>query len=685
MLKNMVTKEKNKHKKVAYPLFERLHCYQAYSYGGILMAWDNELDKESAAYKFAADDSKIIRVVAGPGTGKSYGLKRRVARLLEQGQDPQRILAVTFTRTAAQDLKNEIHSIGITGADEVVAKTLHSFCFGVLNKRNIIERTGRVPRPILDFEQKPMLYDVSNLFGSIKEKQNRLLAFESAWARLQSEEPGFPLDETDRAFEKEVKKWLKTHKSMLFGEMIIETFHFLRNNPMCTERQEFDHILVDEYQDLNKAEQAVIDLLASNCNLAIIGDDDQSIYSFKYANPEGIREFPQTHPGCNAIDFDSCRRCPQKVVAMASRLISHNTNRTLGDLHAFKKNQDGIVKIIQWESLDAEIKGICKIVSQEIENESIRPEDVLILSPVRKIGYRVRDELVKSGINAKSYFRESAIISDDLKFNFELLALLANPKDMVALRYLLGSGNQTCCSASYKYLYSFAEENEMTTLDALEKHIAGDLSIPHISSLVSRYNTIKEKIAELQHAAQMDINLFIDLLATNKPENCDFRNILSEAIDSTSIDREENVTGWFHDIYSHAIEKISFPEDTSEHDHVRIMSFHASKGLSAKYVIVMSAIDELIPRINTDSAVGIDRQIEEQRRLFYVAITRCKSSSKDYPGTLIISSFTGLPGNEALEISIPTRNAYYWREVSASRFIRDFEETAPQTIQGAQL
>lgn len=109
------------------------------------------------------------------------------------------------------------------------------------------------------------------------------------------------------------------------------------------------------------------------------------------------------------------------------------------------------------------------------------------------------------------------------------------------------------------------------------------------------------------------------------------------------------------------------------------MSLHASKGLSAKYVIVMSAIDELIPRIDKDSDVSIEKQIEEQRRLFYVAVTRCKSSGEGYPGTLIISSFVGLPGNEALGIGIGA-SAYSRRDVSATRFIREFEETAPATI-----
>lgn len=211
------------------------------------MAWNDGLDPESSAFKFAADNSRIIRVVAGPGTGKSFGLRRRVARLIEEGQDPRKILAVTFTRTAAQDLKKEIAAVGVDGADKVTAKTLHSFCFGILNRKSIIESTGRYPRPMLDFEQKPMLYDLDGNFGNVHAKQERIRAFEAAWARLQSEEPGFPSDDTDKRFQKQIISWLKAHKAMLFGEMIIEAYHYLRNNPFCPERSEFDHVLVDEY------------------------------------------------------------------------------------------------------------------------------------------------------------------------------------------------------------------------------------------------------------------------------------------------------------------------------------------------------------------------------------------------------------------------------------------------------
>lgn len=459
-------------------------------FGGHILAWNTDLEVDSPAYRFASNTSGVIRGVAGPGTGKSFGLQRRVARLLEEGEDPKRIFAVTFTRTAASDLQKEIQSVGMDGTEHVKAKTLHSFCFGLLNKHDIITRTGRYPRPILEYEQKPMLYDL-DVGGNIKSKRNTLKAFESAWARLQSEDPGYPHNEADGLFERAIKKWLQEHKAMLFGEMVIETYRYLRDNPQCFERNEFLHVLVDEYQDLNKAEQKVIDLLATGSNLAIIGDDDQSIYSFKHAYPEGIREFPNTHLNCACIDFDVCRRCPKQVVSMASKLIEHNNNRTLGDLQPFSDNQQGSVSIIQWKSLEDEIEGISHIIADDIINENIQPEDILILTPVRKIGYRVRDALVKRSINAKSYFRETALKNDDLKYSFSLLNLMAIPNDRIALRFLLGFKDPKFRFKSYNNLMKYANDNNETVLNILKKLVNNDLKLPNMTAMKNVFCKVK--------------------------------------------------------------------------------------------------------------------------------------------------------------------------------------------------
>ena len=304
---------------------------------------------------------------------------------------------------------------------------------------------------------------------------------------------------------------------------------------------------------------------------------------------------------------------------------------------------------------------------------------MLILAPVRKIGYQIRDLLVQRGINAKSYFRESAIATDELRYSFSLFALLVNPNDIVALRYLLGHGSSDYRTKSYVRLKEYATEKGMSTFEVLDKCVAGDLKVPWTSALVKHYRGIKGAIKNIHNAIKADTGALIDILAEDIPKNKDFRKLLVEACSDAAEERETSLDAWLKKIYSGIVERVSFPENTSEQDHVRIMSLHASKGLSAKYVVIMSAIDALIPRLNRDSEVSLESQLEEQRRLFYVAITRCKSSDNGHPGKLIISSFVGLPGSEALSINIEA-NPYRWCSASVSRFIRDFGETAPATI-----
>ncbi|MDM8534414.1 ATP-dependent helicase [Clostridiaceae bacterium HSG29] len=643
------------------------------------MAWDDQLETNTPAFDFAADTASSIRVLAGPGTGKSFGLQRRVARLLEEGVKPETILAVTFTRTAAQDLKKEMAEVGVDGADKIIAKTLHSFCFSLLNNKSIIESTGRYPRPMIEHELKPMYYDLGKQFGKLRDKEKRLRAFEAIWARLQSETPGYQFTDIDQMFEREVMNWLVIHQSMLFGEMIRETYKYLRDNPQCIERHLFEHVLVDEYQDLNKAEQLVIDYLAENANIAVIGDDDQSIYSFKFAHPEGIREFPNTHDNCDSIDFAQCRRCPKKVVGMASKLISNNTNRTLGALLPFDTNLDGNVKIVQYKDLNSEIEGISNMIQRQIDTQEILPKDVLVLVPVRKIGYRVRNSLVARNVNAKSYFRESALTTDFSKELFSLINLLARPNDLVAWRYLLGVGSTNYKTKSYKRVLEYAQENNLNIIETLDKLESKQIIVQYTNHLIDRYKIVKSKISNMMQQISQDRNSIINLIDKKDEDNSDLRCIIVSTIEEIGLLEDEDVEKWLEKIYTSVVECISFPQNVIEQDHVRIMSLHASKGLSAKFVVVMSCIDDLLPRVDSDATSEEKRiQIEEQRRLFYVAITRCKCSM-EYSGELVISSFVGLPGNEALQINIPA-SPINWRTTRASRFISEFQNTAPNTI-----
>ena len=274
-----------------------------------------------------SSQTRFNRVVAGPGTGKSFALKRRVAKLLEEGADPKRILPVTFTNIAAEDLQREMLQIGVSGCENIRGSTLHSLCMRILSRESVLQAVGRTPRPLNKFELEPLLYDLSTSFGDKRARSKPIRAYEAAWARLQHEMPGHAHNAADAAFEAALVSWLTFHEGMLIGEIIPYVYRYLKDNPAAPERNLYDYVLVDEYQDLNKAEQGVVDLVCDVANLCIVGDDDQSLYRFKFAHPAGIREFPSTHRITTEHQIVECRRCPTRAVQMANSLIAHNRDR----------------------------------------------------------------------------------------------------------------------------------------------------------------------------------------------------------------------------------------------------------------------------------------------------------------------------------------------------------------------
>ncbi len=382
------------------------------------MSWDDGLT--GTARNIAATDDSPLRVMAGPGTGKSFAMKRRVARLLESGQDPRRVLAVTFTRNAAASLLKDLHALGIANCERVRVGTLHAFCFSLLSRQDVFGYLGRVPRVVvtfaksgvLQFEGGVMLDDLvsAGSFGPKRACTARIRAFEAAWARLQSEVPGWPQDPIDRQFQAALISWLRFHRAMLIGEVVPEGLRFLRNNPASDARLAFDHVIVDEYQDLNRAEQELIELLASNSATAIVGDVDQSIYRFRHANPEGIEAFQHQHPATHDETLDECRRCPIRVVVMADHLIRHNHPHAEGPrLQPKVDNPQGEVHIVQWTGITEEATGLASFARSLIRERGYSPADILILTPRRLLGYGIRDCLRAADIPVHSFYHEEAL------------------------------------------------------------------------------------------------------------------------------------------------------------------------------------------------------------------------------------------------------------------------------------
>ncbi|MGB7217804.1 MAG: ATP-dependent helicase [Vicinamibacterales bacterium] len=630
--------------------------------------WDHEL--AGVARNIAATNESPLRVLAGPGTGKTYAMKRRVMRLLQHGADGRRILVCTFTRTAARDVAREIQSLGVPGVESVWAGTLHGLCFSTLQRRAVLQVTGREARTLASSEERFLNEDMRS-FGGAREAGKKLKAFGSAWARLQTDEPGWPHDPADHAFQIALLEWLRFHEAMLVGELVPITLQYLRENPMCEERRQFEHVIIDEFQDLNRAEQALVDLLAENATLTVIGDEDQSIYSFKHAHPEGIATFDDAHPGTHDETLRECRRCPTEVVALANALIAQNPSASGRPLEPRRQNCLGDIHIVQWRSPTDEAEGIARHVLERIQAGHVTAGQVLVLAPRRQFGYAVRDALLGLGVVAHSFFNEQALdgnpkhLEDCLAQQaYALLTLAADPEDRVALRSWCGFGSESLGEPGWRRIRARADATGESPREILEQVVDGAIGLPHTRAVVERYELLQGRLAALrdQRGQELADRLFPTAETWSEP----FQTIVASSFrPGTAFNAE--------DLLDEVRAGITQPETPTEVDFVRVMSLHKSKGLTSTLVVIMGCIEGAMPRIDFDSSQAEQRRsLEEQRRLFYVAVTRTTDS-------LVLSSVTHIPPQEAFQMGIAVGPA---GRVHTSRFLADLGPRRPEAIRG---
>jgi DNA helicase-2/ATP-dependent DNA helicase PcrA len=646
------------------------------SYGVTRMAWNDGLTTGTPAHAIASTTNPRVRVVAGPGTGKSYAMKRRVARLLESGVVPAHILPVTFTRVAAQDLQRELVGMGVPGCDALSAHTLHSLALKILMRNHVLAATNRIPRPLNDFETAAMTFDLMTASRGKKDVKAGRQAYEAAWARLNDQVPGYAPSPEDAAFQHELLEWLRFHEAMLIGEVIPEVYRYLLTNPRAPERTEFSHILVDEFQDLNKAEQAIIELLSDAAEVCIVGDDDQSIYSFKHAHPEGIRDWLIANDTAEDLSLVNCQRCPTRVVAMANALIARNRHRPVPrSLVAIPEKGPGDVSILQFPNLDREVMGVVTRI-QDMIAAGTPAGEILVLAQSRAIGTPIYQALLAAGVHARSEYTESELGSPDAQRSLALLKLFANRDDRVALRWLVGKDSNNFHAASYRRVRTHCETTGLSPWQVLSQLSTGTLRLPYTRPIVTAFDAL---MADLDALATLpDLASVVNALFPEGQTNIrELRKIAVELILADPIIDAPTLVG-------ELISAITQPEIPTEIQEVRIMSLHKSKGLSSPVTIIAGCVNGLLPRVPNGTLAPIDRQHydEEQRRLFFVGITRVKADpAHGKPGKLILTYSKEMPLATAMNAGIAPAFVNYGTAVlHASPFIADMAPAAPRPL-----
>ena len=640
------------------------------------MAWDSGLDKSSVAYGIAAAPEQRVRVIAGPGTGKSFAMKRRVARLLESGIAPKEVLAVTFTRVAAEDLHRELQKLGVPGCEELEGQTLHSLAMRILSRKHVLEALGRVPRPLNTFETKAMVCDLAGENGGKRKIKKMIQGYTAAWAQSQGDEPGFAKDEAEKKFQADLLDWLDFHEGMLIGELIPYLVRYLKDNPAAAEHKEFKHLLVDEFQDLNKAEQTAIAYLGAAAEVCIVGDDDQSIYSFKNAHPDGIRAWKATHPGCADLEMADCHRCPTTVVEMANALIAVNKNRTPRALNALAGKGPGEVAIVQVPYLHNEAEWI-KNKIEGLLGAGVHPSEIIILVQRAVAGRPILQALRVAEVPAKSYYEESQLDSETAQMRFALFKLFLNNEDRVALRYLLGSDVDDFRCKPYARVRKHCEGSGDSPWQAMNKLADDALTLAHTKPLVTRFKLLTKALAKLD-AVKTDVQAFIDaLLPVGNDDLAELRALALAQMEGAETPA---------DLLSGMMQEITQPDIPPTVEEVRLMSLQKSKGLSSPYVFVAGCVEGILPPA-FDAELSKDEKdaaLEEARRLFYVGITRVKADPENgRPGSLFISYPQQMTIKDAYGANVAFKTqSGAMANLLPSRFLNELGPTAPKAVAG---
>lgn len=634
---------------------------------GSIRVWNDGLDE--AFTSIAGYEGPYTCVIAGAGTGKTFALKRKVARLLEEGEPPSSLLAITFTRTAARDLNNALHSLGVEGCDLVRACTLHSLCFSILSYHEVFRVMQRETRTLLEHEVNYLIADLSMRLGRIKPLREQLKAFTSAWARLLNEKPGWPHTDKDRQFNSEMISWLRFHKAMLVGELVPLTIEYLRNNPTSPERSRYKHIIVDEYQDLNRAEQELVRLLSEyqiseKGTLIVAGDDDQSIFvKLKYAHPEGIVNFKEEHPGTLEKTLVTCKRCPRRVIDLANAfLISTNRKEHPKLLQAAPEAIDGEVAVLQWRMPNYEASGIARIIAQKISAGEVKPEEIIVLTPRKDVGYAVVSNLIDNGIKAQTCFSDATLKNKKLaQEGYAYLNLLHNRNDAVSLRVLLGINAVDKRIRAYEIIRKHCFESGDTVIETLSKLQSRQLLLPFTDALVERYQIVNQRLQDLSTLTLSDV--IAQLFPDGIDEVVELRKLALRVLEQT-----EDI----HKFYDMVNTEIIQPELPKAADSVLVLTLHKAKGLEAKMVVIVNCLEGCIPSFgNYDGDKEKQEELAEQERLFFVALTRTKN-------ILLLSSTGIMRKGDAARLKVRAGAKKYWADTPASHFIDMLGPNSPR-------
>ena len=598
-----------------------------------------------------------VMVIAGPGSGKTRVLTYRIAHLLNNGILPWQILALTFTNKSAKEMKERIEKIVGSGANRVWAGTFHSIFARILrveahrigypNDFTIYDTDDSksvIKEIIKTLKLDPKVYNVGAIRARISSAKSNLITPKAYVVNedLMTSDKMNRRPMTHLIYEKYTHKCLKAG-AMDFDDLLLQMFKLLYQNPdeiRLKYQRQFQYLMVDEFQDTNFLQYEILKLLCvyegSPQNICIVGDDAQSIYSFRGATIENILMFEQDFPRLKTYKLEQNYRSTDHIVAAANEVINYNKNQIQKKI--WTENIGGHkIKVIKAVTETDEGKRIADAIVEQKNRFGLANRQIAILYRTNSQSRVFEECFRRSNIAYRIYGGMSFYSRKEIKDLIAYLRLTINPKDNEALKRVINFPRRGIGKTTIDNLIALSNDNDMSIMEVLTQVDFNARSKKSIGVFMQIIQKCAYKTKELN---AYDAALFIartsGLIAhlkadttiegMNKLENVnslldgikDFveDDTLEEGEDATVQDR--SITGYLQNISL----MTDADQDDGEQDTVTLMSVHAAKGLEYKSVFVVGLEENLFPSYMSMSS---PEQIDEERRLFYVAITRAEA------------------------------------------------------------
>jgi DNA helicase II / ATP-dependent DNA helicase PcrA len=595
--------------------------------------WNDGLTDEQA--DAASRTGAHARLLAGPGTGKTHTLARRVVYLVtEDNVAPSEILVLTFTRMAARELRLKISEHLAPYSDEMPhISTLHSFALRQLRRNaTLIDSLPQPFRIADDWEEAQIIQE------EMKSLTNRDLAsvkvgfakLSADWETLHADDEGWLEKMPDPEFIGAWQGHRRVYGYTLRAELVYQLKKAMEQIPEFALELGFRHVLIDEYQDLNPCDLVVAgQVAAKGATLLACGDDDQSIYGFRFADPSGIREFIEEFPGSIDLQLTECQRCGSAILAAALWVARQDTNRVDKELRAIEGRPPGEVHLLSFANGVSEAQGIARICKQLID-KGLPADQILVL--IRSDRNGVFSRPLQQALNAEGIAvntdtdKQSVLDENPGRQLLSMLQIIANPYDHLAWRTRLHVADGIGATTA-RVVYDFAVQEGIRFGQAIHRLSEFEHTVPAatrgaLQALVQNTQTTTKKYVqqEKQEAADLqqtpdELLEKITAIATDEIPRADDRARvlvkIEEIISATGVATIQDL------LLAIAVGREGLEPDLEE-NRVNILTMHKAKGLSSEVVFIMAAEDEILPHRETASA------IDDDRRLLYVSMTRAR-------------------------------------------------------------